>query len=614
MMARTLTPLLVLTLALPLAAQQMPPLADGGRSDWVIYREADAPESVLLAAEELQRVLRESTGAELPIVDAPAAPMICLGDNDAAREAGVTTDGLPRDGFRTRTVGGNLYITGADVRDGELQWIGWTSRGTLYGMYDFLEDVVGARWLMPGEVGEDIPAHERLDLPELDVEEAPDFEVRSLQAIQQETPEWFPDRQVVRKWMHTQRLPAKQFDGWALGWGHSWNDYITEEALAEHPEWRAIPSSMEKRWVPARHSAVKYCTTNEEMLNAFADGVMKRLAANPRRISASISPSDGGSFCTCKDCAPFIADDPHGWASFSPLVLKFYNDIAGRVAERYPERQLPGYVYYNYMYPPQETIQMHPNVWLVFYGLHYYGWGLAKPTYRDEFASVVSDWTRFTHNMVYGSYTVWMRSFNGAVIPPPRAILKMELPVAHAANYRGASMVGVAAWGYGAPVNYVFARQMWDAQLDVDATLDEWMQRTYGPGWESMRELYSLVEARMTHWKEQESIVYRGENYEINRAVIENVHLPIFDEMERLYLDALSKVETDRRRARLEMFGDNLIQLHHAMREAGMIEDGEGSHFYRSDEQYAAWLEQVKMTLAIDPQRYPIWEGEWSAN
>lgn len=598
-------------IALPAGAHAQP-LADGGRSDWVIYHAPDAPPSVRLAAAEIQRVLLASTGAELPIVNEPAQPMICLGENEASRAVGLSAEDLPRDGFRIRTVGGNLYICGREFPDDRPRWIGWTSRGTLYGAYDFLERVVGARWLMPGEVGEDIPQHAALALPDLDVQEAPDFEIRVLQDVQEELPEWFEDRELVRKWMHTQKLPCKQFDGWPLSWGHSWNDYISEEILAEHPEWRAMPAGFTRRWIPARHSAVKYCTTNPEMLQAFAHGVMARLEQNHRRISASISPSDGGSFCTCEDCAPYVDEDPHGWPSFSRLVLKFYNDIARIVCARYTERQLPGYVYYNYMYPPAETIEMHPNVWLVFYGLRYYGWGLAKPTYAAEFRDVVEGWTRFTSNLVYGSYTVWMRSFNGAIVPPPRAILKMELPIAHQAGYRGASMVGIAAWGYGAPTNYVLARQMWDADLDVDATLDEWMQRAYGPGWESMRKLYALVEQALTRWKQAETIEYRGEQYEINYEVINNVHRPIFDDMERLYLDALARVETDKQRARLEMFGDNLVQLHHDMRAAGMIEGGQDSYFYRDDAAYQTWLEEQRNSLSLDPRRYPIWHGEWS--
>lgn len=608
-MTRTLAVLALVTLPALALAQ---PLADGGRSAWVIYRAPDAPPSVQLAATELQRVLRISTGAELPIVDEPAQPMICLGDNEASRAVGLSAEDLPRDGFRIRTVGGSLYICGREFPGDQVQWIGWTSRGTLYGAYDFLERVVGARWLMPGEVGEDIPTHATLTLTELDLEEAPDFEIRVLQDVREELPEWFEDRELVRKWMHTQKLPCKQFDGYALGWGHSWDDYITEETLAEHPEWRAIPAGLTQRWIPARHSAVKYCTTNPEMLQAFAQGVMRRLEGSPDRISAAISPSDGGAFCTCEDCTPLIDQDPHGSPSHSRAILKFYNDIANIVCAQYPERQLPGYVYYNYMYPPAETVQMHPNVWLVFYGLRYYGWGLAKPTYAAEFRDVVEGWRRFTPNMVYGSYTVWLRSFNGAVIPPPRAILKMELPVSHEAGYRGATMVGIAAWGYGAPTNYLFARQMWDAEIDVDATLDEWMQRAYGPGWESMRALYRLVEEQLTAWKEAETIEYHGYQYEANYELIDAVHRPIFADMERLYLAALAQAQTDQQRARLVMFADNLIKLHHDMREVGMLEGGEDSVFYRSDADYETWLEGQRNSIGIDPRRYPIWHGEWS--
>lgn len=612
MMGRTSVVLAALMLAMPLGAQDLGALVEGWQSDWAIYREADAPETVLLAAEELQRIIRASTGAELAIVEEPVSPMICLGDNAASREAGVTAEGLPDDGFRIRTAAGNLYIVGSDRRDSEIRWRGWTSRGTLYGTYDFLERVVGVRWLLPGEIGEDIPRHQSLTLPALEIEETPDFEIRSIQDIQQELPQGVEDPRIVATWLNRQKMPAKQFDGWKLGWGHSWNDYISEETLAEHPEWRAIPRSQDRRWIPARHAAVKYCTTNQEMIRAFADGVMKRLAANPANLSAAISPSDGGAFCTCEDCAPFIVDDPHGWPSFSKLVLRFYNDVAEIVCERFPERQLPGYVYYNYMYPPDEVIQMHPNVWLVFYGLRYYGWGLAKPTYAEEFADVVHGWARFTDNLVYGSYTVWMRNFNGAPLPPPRRILKMEMPIAHEAGYRGSSMVGIAAWGTGAPINYIMAKLCWDASADVDALFEEWLQRAYGPGAPPMRELFTMLEQRLYDWKEAESIEYRGEQYEVNRAVIEAVYLPVFGEMERLYLDALSKVETAKQQARLEMFGDNLIKLHHDLREAGMLDGGEDSHFSRTDEQYEAWRAGQHGKLSLDPRRYPIWEGEWS--
>jgi hypothetical protein len=86
--------------------------------------------------------------------------------------------------------------------------------------------------------------------------------------------------------------------------------------------------------------------------------------------------------------------------------------------------------------------------------------------------------------------------------------------------------------------------------------------------------------------------------------------------MERLYLEALSKVSTEAQRKRLEMFGDNLIMLHYNMRKAGMLKEPEKSSFYRTDEAYAKFLADTEFSLALyrnDGKRYtgPIWKGEW---
>jgi len=222
-----------------------------------------------------------------------------------------------------------------------------------------------------------------------------------------------------------------------------------------------------------------------------------------------------------------------------------------------------------------------------------------------------------TPNLVYHNYSTWFRSFNGAIVPVAHDILKLELPTMHRVGAKGAEMVGLGAWGYGGPNNYILAKQLWHADADVDALFIEWLHRAYGPGWEPMRELYDMVEKRMMQWKEQESPVYRGEQYEINYAVIDFVHRPIFPDMERLYLRALEKVQTEAQRKRLEMFGDNLIKLHHDMAEAGMIENPQGSYFYRTEEQYQQFMRDTEFSLSLyrdHGQRFTggIWKGEWS--
>jgi hypothetical protein len=62
--------------------------------------------------------------------------------------------------------------------------------------------------------------------------------------------------------------------------------------------------------------------------------------------------------------------------------------------------------------------------------------------------------------------------------------------------------------------------------------------------------------------------------------------------MEAIYLDAMSKTQTEAQRKRLQMFGDNLVLLHWQLRKAGWLDKPEQSSFYRSDDDFTAFIEK----------------------
>lgn len=597
------------------AAQQTPlPLVAAGGSAYIIYRDPAGPPSVLRAASELQRVVKVATGVELPLRDEAVPPMICVGDNAAARAAGLTTADLPDDGLRMVTKEGNLYLLGKDYPEDKPPYWGWVSRGTFNAVQEFLERHVGARWLLPGEVGEDIPHLERLLVGPLDVTIKPDFDFRMVHLIQDTNPT--PDRRPhpASEWCVRQRLHTPVY-GWRYSFGHAWDQYIPQEEALKHPEWWAADETGKRR-TEQRYPNVKWCTTNPEWVKAYAAGVIKWIDEHPTWKVYSISPSDGGDLCLCPNCQALVGEDSHGKRSYVRLILKSYNDIAKIVAQKYPDRILGGYVYYNYMYPPPNPPQMEPNVCLCLAPLNYYGYGLWKPAYQPEFDGLIKSWLAVTPNFVYHNYGNWMRSFNGAPLPVAFDLIKLEVPTCRKYGARGVHMLGSGAWGTGGPINYLLARVMWDANTDVDATFREWLQRAYGPGWEPMRDLYMLVEERFKAHKQKETPNYFGAMYEVNTTVAENVYYPLFADMERLYKDALAKVQTEPQKRRLEMFGDNLIQLHWGLRKAGFAMS-EQSLFYRDDATYETWWKSKEWDLGLyrdAGKRYfgPIWKGEWN--
>jgi hypothetical protein len=551
-------------------------LVDTGRTAYVIYRDAAAPTSVKEAARELQRTLKVSTGVEIPIREEPAAPMICLGDSPAVRQAGISAGELPYETYRLLTQGGNLYIAGRDTPDGATTPGSGVSRGTQFGVYTFLEKVVGVRWLMPGPLGEEIPRHSRLVSPALDLRDGPTFAYRviGIDAVPLKK-EW-----ALRHKISAAMDYANTGCSLVVSAGHAW-DYLMPKALkAAHPEWDAIGGE-----------ANKFCTRRPEAVQAFASNTVAWLKEHPGRNMVSISPSDGQGFCRCERCRPFIEKDPHGQDSVTRTLLDFCNEVARVVARECPGRTVGCIAYGLGTYPPSTPVRIEPNVFIDWYALNYYGLGLYKPGYRDEFERVAAGWRALTENVGYGNYNHWHRSESGAPYAPAPSLLKLQFPVLKRLGYKSICEFGSDNWGYGALNCYLLAKCMWNADTDVDAVYQEWLKLAYGEGADAMGRLYALLDDAFRDFKiNRESFRYNGDNYEIMADKIEAIHVPLLPRLEALYLEALGAVKGERTRKRVMLFGKNMLVFHYQLRKAGYLAQPEKSTFYRSDEAYAELL------------------------
>ena len=557
----------------------------------VVHHSADASETTRWAATELQRLL-VAAGID-------SSPTIRL----------VADDSLPQDGFEIRSEKDGIVIAGNDSTPEALWAV--PSHGTLWGVCEFAERFLGVRWLFPGPLGEDVPKQNalRFELKE-PIRGQPGFAVRSVAYLGESDREITSRYVPVLDWMKHQRL-TNSLHPFVTGYGHSWDDYLKPADFAEHPEWKPSSGNFERNG-----KVTFFCTTAPGLVELFAKRVIETMDRNPKREMSSISPTDGGGFCTCKRCKPLLDTDPHGKTSHARAVLTFYQRVGEIIARERPGRRLGGFVYYNYQYPPVNAPKLPDNVSLCWAPLNYYGYGLLKPVYRAEFESVMKRWSEITPHLFYHNYSTWMRSFHGAPLPVSLDILKRELPTAAQNKAWGARMVGTSAWGVNAPINYLLAKQLWNPRLDVSAALNEWLARAYGPGWPHMRALYNELDAKMAAHKETQSPIYKGANYEVNEEVMKTIYAPLFATMEQHYRATLAECAADTQRARLQMFGDNLIQLHFALRQAKLIAEDSESIFHRDDTAFAQFLKQMETTFSLHHDKRgldhgPIWTGEW---
>jgi len=153
-----------------------------GRSRYAIVVPDEADQGrIAQAAQLLQTVIAQATGATLPVVKESAlqkgTPALYLGKSQAARRAALPVDKVNGWAYLNQVVGKDIFLVGEDGAAGILATRNIEHLGTLKAVTAFLEDQVGVRFLLPGKYGTYVPKRERLTVdPAMKVFWEPRFE------------------------------------------------------------------------------------------------------------------------------------------------------------------------------------------------------------------------------------------------------------------------------------------------------------------------------------------------------------------------------------------------------------------------------------------------------
>ncbi len=590
------------------------------QSAYTILIPATPPESVSEAARELQRCVLEATGVRLPILedrDHRDGAFISLGNTIQAKAAKILPDRLADEGFRMRTQEGNLYIVGPDTRknvlplwrrgysgflktgespgDGDWTSQGGTSNGTANGVYTFLEDYLNVRWLMPGELGRDVPSTEKISLPEIDRTESPLFVFRQLPYLA-ESKGSGPTYPAVVEWLNRQRL-GQSID---LSYNHNWGRTVPSELFQDHPDWFA--------WVDGARSApqghdYKLETTNPELIRYFAEQAIKALRDNPNLQAYSLSPSDNLGWSESPESrALYDPPLPNGRPGMSSLILKFYHDVSEIVQRDYPEGRLSGFIYSDYLYPPTRFAMKLPENFLPMIAPNTvtYGYKLYEEERRKEWEKVMGAWadiapeTWFYYDLCNTFWVNALSSTNdrfagstGIITPPTPNILNFVFPRLADYGIKGARIYGNPSWSNAAVGNYLLAKMMWNPKGDAVALQQEWLRRAYGPeAGQIMERFYQELDSAFDRYAREAPI-----GLLLTPEILSGIYGRCYPGLERLYLEAASQPMTPRQKQRLKMIEANLTVLQWRLRNAGMLA-GDDSPLRVGDEEIARLLRQ----------------------
>jgi hypothetical protein len=589
-MKHILSSLGILATSLACTSCQAAPItiAAQGKSTFTIVLPANAPSSVQAAAKELQQDIATSTGATLPISkeDAATGHIISLGATSQAKAAGVDLKGVGEEGFRIVTKNDNIYILGPDTADDKTTKNGGASNGTANGVYTFLEDYLGVRWLMPGKLGLDIPAKSTFTVDNIDQTETPFFINRREPYIQNNLP-------AVQQWQNQQKLGYS----FRIEHSHNWTQTVTPDLYKDHSDW--FPMIDGKRVPPS--GRYKLETTNPGLVNFFAQKAVETLKANPQVNTFSLSPSDSRGWSESPESKALYDPIPPGsdFPSVTPLILKFYRDVADIVAKEDPNAKLAGYIYADYLYPPQKGGMTLPdNFYPVIAPSIDYGFTLYRPNVQHDFNNLMQEWAKVTPHLFYYDLPNTITSASGMITPPGTEILNFIFPRLVNNNVKGVYVYGVDAWSQAALANYIIAKMEWNPHLDANQLQHDWLMRAYGPqAGAAMETLYQKLDGWFRDYYQQ----HDNASYVLTNDILKDLYGAHDAELEQLFLNAKSQSMTAVQQQRLQLVEDNLIALQWRLRNGKFITADYHSDLTRSDDEVLQILMQKNADFELFP-------------
>ena len=490
-------------------------LAEAGKTDYSIVVGMDADQFEKFAAEELQNLFKEATGATMPfktedqVSYSEDAKVISIGDNSFQKASGVTADysEFKRSGLRLVTKDSNVICLGAH------------GQGSLNAVYDFLKELFDYEYY---EVNTYVlnRAH-KVQLPDWDIKNIPDFD--KVDFIDVSNYERYGG-DVKTAWR--QRLYVAD-EEYIVG-GHTAEVIMPiDKWYAGHEDWFSSGPD-DKGW--------QLCYSNMEMMQQYIENCKVLIQNDPDGLLFSFGERDINGYCTCANCQNLMAsynlyDETTGELimaapSSVPAVL-FKTQVADALdawlAEEYPGRHLtyPCHAYFSTRTPPVYYNATTQKFTLLTNGEPDDPMKNINPNIQFELAAIetnrnlswednksqgieIRKWSVVTPNMKIYDYP---QDAANTLLPYDGIHTHADnMRFVHALGhreylYQGNS--GTQSSGFNDLRKYVVSKLAWDIDVDPNAVAEDYLRVTCGPAYEYMSELYKIERTRVAKLREE---------------------------------------------------------------------------------------------------------------
>ena len=492
----------VLCLSMPgaaLAAAKFRITSNGQPKTEIVVGTKQPELPIAFAAQELQRYVKEMSGAELPVVQVPSGKsVIVLASRPHQQDKQALQDPREEDHYRLNIDARSLRIEGA------------SPQAVLFGVYDVLERL-GCGWCVPG--GDAISKRGTLEMAPLRLDTRPAFQYRMMldfpmMSVEQTIAicDWIAKNRM--NWVHECPNAHGEPKAWydrrdrvvpelrkrglhLIVGGHTMHTWLPETHFAAHPEWFAYDGG--ERRPPT------LCVANPEMAAELIKNMRHFLDRCPEVDVVDLWHTDSEVFCHCAKCTRrVLAENSDGkqpasmpadavQSSYVISYIEFVNRVAVAIARSHPKVMIGPLIY-------SQTDRAMPDgcpapadnvlIGLAHFQRDSYRPLVGEPKSAINLRLLGNDLTwmaKAKHSYIYEYYNCWIAPY----IYPGAEVIARDLQALETLHVQGASS---DMYGY-SPVNmYVAARALWSPGLPWKVAVRDFCFRYYGDVGEEMAE------------------------------------------------------------------------------------------------------------------------------
>lgn len=325
-------------------------IVENGISDFVIVTEENPDTTTKTAVKELQTYIEKISGATIEAVTendfSAESNAIILGEtacDDNIED--IRRSEIAQDGFLIYSDGNHLLIKGSN------------SRGTLYGVYTFLEEYLGVRWFTP--TLEVVPESDNIIIDaNINRIVEPSFSIRRNDC------KGTNDAHRARTKMNVSFWNEAEEYGGALTyvlWDVTLDKLVPDELINEHPDYFATTAEGTK-------TRDHVCLSNPDVLAVAVKNARKAiLECETDAKYIHIGQKDNTNYCRCEKCEELYEK----YGSVSAPTILFTNAFADALDDEFPDFMFTFYAYNETDQPPTDlSLRCNDNVAPVLCGLH----------------------------------------------------------------------------------------------------------------------------------------------------------------------------------------------------------------------------------------------------